>query len=135
MARSADATMNRPMSGMVRGLSLKSKARPTNEKAPYGDGALSRGARALLRCRLDAHGVLLGGTVLRVRHAAVDLREQRVVLADADVHAGVELGAALANEDRTRAHLLAAEGLEAQAFRFGIAAVTRRAACFLVCHG
>src|ERR1043165_8932102 len=65
---------------------------------------------------------------------AVRLGEQGVVLADADVGAGMELGAALADQDVARDHDLVAELLHAQALAGGIAAVTRTAACFLMCH-
>ena len=50
---------------------------------------------------------------------AVDQREQRVVLADADVHTGVELGAALANDDGTCGDQLTAVGLDAQHLGLG----------------
>src|SRR5436190_16195255 len=53
--------------------------------------------------------------VPRERHHAVDEREQRVVLAEADVAAGKELGAALAHEDVAGEHELTAEPLDAQA--------------------
>src|SRR5215510_14588860 len=67
-------------------------------------------------------------------HPAVRLGEQGVVLADADIGAGMELGAALADQDVARDHDLIAELLHAQALAGGIAAVTRTAACFLMCH-
>src|SRR5215472_11180784 len=65
---------------------------------------------------------------------AVDEREQRVVTAGADVLAGVELGAALANDDRAGRHRLAAEHLDAEHLRLRVAAVARRAAAFFLCH-
>src|SRR5688572_28269618 len=46
----------------------------------------------------------------------------------------MELGAALADQDRARVHQLAAEGLEAEALGLGVATVAGRPACFLVCH-
>src|SRR3954466_354343 len=57
--------------------------------------------------RLDRHGGLAVGPVRPEFHLAGLEREQRVVLADADVGARVELGAALANDDRARVHELA----------------------------
>src|ERR1700675_4962037 len=71
--------------------------------------------------RLDRHGRLVVGAVLGVLDVARLHREQRVVLARADVLPGVELGAALAHDDRARVDELAAEGLQAQALAFGIA--------------
>src|SRR5688572_25201678 len=72
--------------------------------------------------------------MLRILHVAGGRREERVVLADADVRARMELGAALADQDRARVHQLAAEGLEAEALGLGVAAVAGRPACFLVFH-
>src|SRR5262245_4966727 len=75
------------------------------KKPRSSSGALWCGcASRLLLHRLDRHGGLGLGTVLRVLHVAGGLREERVVLADAHVHAGVELRAALTNEDRARVH-------------------------------
>ena len=50
--------------------------------------------------------------------------EQGVVVAAADVAAGVEVGAALADEDFAGLDQLAAEALDAEALRVGVAAVT-----------
>src|SRR5690606_41808960 len=61
-------------------------------------------------------------------------REQGVVLADADVVAGVVLGAALADDDVAGEHELAAVALHAEAFRFRVAAVARATTGFFVCH-
>src|SRR5438445_2143794 len=65
--------------------------------------------------RLDRHGGLAVRPVLRVLHVAGDRGEQGVVLAHAHVVARVETRAALANEDGSGVHQLAAIGLEAQA--------------------
>src|SRR5262249_28726598 len=70
-----------------------------------------------------------------VAHDAGDLREQGVVLAAADVDAGHEPGPALAHEDRAAVHGLAAERLDAEPLRVGVAAVARRALSLFVCHG
>src|SRR3546814_1672032 len=61
-------------------------------------------------------------------------REDRVVLADADVAAGMILRAALPDDDVARNDGLAAELLHAEAATGGIAAIARTAACFLVRH-
>ena len=66
---------------------------------------------------------------------SVDRGEERIVLAAADVPAGLVARAALANENRAGIHELAAESLDAEPLSLGIAAVDRRAAAFFVCHG
>src|SRR5471030_3200057 len=68
------------------------------------------------------------------RDEAVGGGEEGVVAADTDILARVHLGAALADQDIARHDLLAAEALHAEAASVGIAAVTRRAACFFMCH-
>src|SRR6185312_8189235 len=101
-----------------------------------GWGGASRTAAPLLLLGdgLDRDGGLRLRAALRVLHVSGLRREERVVLADSHVHAGMELRAALAHEDGPRVHQLSAEGLEAEALALGIAAVAGRAACFLVCH-
>src|SRR5215468_10194326 len=86
-----------------------------------------------LRHRIDRYvDATLGfGTELDF---AVGEREQGVVLAEADILPRVPLGAPLARQDVASEHLFAAENLQAQALGMRIAAVARRAACFLVCH-
>src|SRR3970040_901075 len=58
-----------------------------------------------------------------------------MVLAHAHILAGMELGAALADQDVAGAGLLAAEKLHTQAPARRIAAVARAAACFFMGHG
>src|SRR5439155_22703721 len=60
--------------------------------------------------------------------------EQRVILADAHVLAGVPFGAALARKDIACEHRLAAEQFHAQATARRIPAVAGGTACFLVSH-
>src|SRR5436190_3692477 len=107
-------------------------ARGGQQKAP------ARGAfGAVASCcsaALDGHRLAVARALDRIAHLAVDEREQRVVAADADVRAGVELGAALAHDDRAGRNDLAAEHLDAEHLRLRIAAVTRRAAAFFLCH-
>src|SRR5688572_21489947 len=67
-------------------------------------------------------------------HDAADLGEQGVVLAAPDVAAGEEAGAALAHDDRAALDGLAAERLDPEALRLGIAAVASRALTFLMSH-
>src|SRR5438067_10954520 len=68
------------------------------------------------------------------RDAAVGKRKQGMILANADVVAGVPLGAALAHDDVAGARSLAAEQLHAEALALTVAAVAGRAGCFLMCH-
>ena len=56
---------------------------------------------------------------------ALDQCKQGVVLANADIVAGMELGTALANNDGACSDVLAAKGFDAEHFGIGIAAVTR----------
>jgi hypothetical protein len=57
-----------------------------------------------------------------------------VILAHADIGAGVEAGAALAHDDRASADQFTTEGLHTQHLGLGIAPVSRRAAAFFLCH-
>src|SRR5215213_2517373 len=61
-------------------------------------------------------------------------REQRVVLAKADIRSWMPLGAALPRNNVAGEHALAAKNLQSQPLAVGVAAVTRGAACFLVSH-
>src|SRR5688572_32365992 len=74
-------------------------------------------------------------TVIFDLHHAGDLREQRVVLAEADVEAGQVLAPALAHEDRAAGHEVAVEALDAEPLRVAVAAVTRRSLSFFCRHG
>src|SRR6266699_4883038 len=65
---------------------------------------------------------------------AADQREQRVVAAAADALAGVEVRAALADEDLARVHDLTAVTLDAEALGLGVAAVAAGRGALLVCH-
>src|SRR6266446_4026830 len=66
------------------------------------------------------HPALGFGTEL---DAAVDQREQGMVLGQADIGARVPLGAALARDDVAGEHLLAAENLQAEPLTVRVAAV------------
>src|SRR5690606_30671981 len=86
-----------------------------------------------LRNRVHRHVGSAVGFLLE-RDRAGFQRKQRMILAKADIGAGMPLGAALTNEDVAGEHGLAAELLHAKASAIGIAAVARRTASFLVCH-
>jgi len=58
-------------------------------------------------------------------HAAFTEREQRVVLTHADIAAGIDARAALADNDVAADHFLTAELLHAKTLRFRIATVAR----------
>src|SRR5262245_62125221 len=69
------------------------------------------------------------------RHVAVPKGEKGMVLTHAYAFAGPEFGAALAHDDIAARNGFAAEQLHAQHLGIAVATVTRRTACFLVCHG
>jgi hypothetical protein len=88
-----------------------------NEKSPIADRALNA-CGDLFSGGHDAHGATLLGALDGELHGAFGQREQGVILADADVFARVEFGAALANDDVAGEDELAAVALDAQAFAF-----------------
>ena len=61
-------------------------------------------------------------------------REQGVVATATDVRAGVEVRAALADDDLARADDLAAEALHAEALRVRVTTVASGARSLFVCH-
>src|SRR5258708_20893497 len=102
---------------------------PIERERLFGGHLGRRGRRRREYVHLD-----LAARPLAERDDAVDGGEEGVVAADADILAGIHLGAALADQDVARQDLLAAETLDAQPLARGIAAVARGAACFFVCH-
>src|SRR5262249_40824823 len=64
--------------------------------------------------------------------ASVDQREERVIVTAPDVGAGVDPGAALANENVAGAHELASTPLHAQELRVAVATVARRTLSLLM---
>ena len=81
--------------------------------------------------RLEKSGLLGGFNVDELTQPSAiaefddagDLREQRIVFAQADVHAGLKAGTALADDNRAAGNQLAAERFHAQPLCIGIAAV------------
>ena len=71
---------------------------------------------------------------LGVLHRAGNHRKQRIVLAATDVLTGMEMRAALANENLARVNNLTGKTLAAKTLRVGITAVTTGSEAFLVCH-
>src|SRR5690606_9498130 len=67
-------------------------------------------------------------------HNAFHLRENGVILADADIAAGVPLRAALADDDVARNDGFATELLHAEATACAVATVAGRTACLFVSH-
>src|SRR4051812_28287757 len=106
--------------------------RLTRERA-----GISPPVRTLRGCRLfgGRHDVddLATAASAELHRAGLE-REQGVVAATADVLAGVEVGAALADEDLAGLDDLAAEALDAEALRVGVTTVAGRARALLVCH-
>src|SRR5260221_8322450 len=72
--------------------------------------------------RLDADDPAARAVVLEL-HASGRLREDRVVLAEARVQAGLKTASALANDDGAAGHDVAVVRFDAEALRVGIAAV------------
>src|SRR5690349_14818963 len=71
------------------------------------------------------HVDVLAVTVRGEFHDAVRERKECVVLAQADVLARIELGAALTDQNVARENLLTTEALHTEALRVRVAAVTR----------
>ena len=114
----------RPAPGRARSAPTGGAPRRTNRLtvAPSGvDGVLVEHER------LDVDD--LAALALAELDGAVDEREQGVVATDADVAARVELGAALADDDRARSDLAAAEDLDAEALSVGVASVAGGTGC------
>src|SRR5882672_2382391 len=128
--RSCPEGRARPFDRLRTGL-RRPGVRPKNKPRLTGACSMRQGRLQ----RLDAHRLAVARALDGVAHFAVDQCEQRVVLADADIAAGMELGAALANDDRAGRDGLAAEHLDAEHFRLGITAVPRGTAAFFLCHG
>src|SRR5512147_372455 len=82
--------------------------------------------------RNDVHD--LAATVGTELHRTGLQGEQRVVAATADAGAGVEVGAALTDQDLTCAHDLTAEALHAEPLGVGVATVPGGRCALLVCH-
>src|SRR5512134_2997174 len=99
-------------------------------KSPGAPGLRLPLARVVRSGRVDRHGLAAQRTLGGETDAAVDQSEQRVILAGADVRAGVELGAALAHDHRAGRHYLTAEGLHAEHLGLGVTAVPGGAAAF-----
>ena len=69
---------------------------------------------SLRRCHI--HGVFIQRTFGAERHFAGRQRKQRVVLADADIHARVKFGTALTHDDAARIDDFAAKLLDTEHF-------------------
>ena len=74
--------------------------------------------------RNDTNDLAFCGALLREQNRPIYLGKQRVILADADVVAGMKHGPALTDDDVTCSHYFTAVTLDAEAFRFRVAAVT-----------
>src|SRR5262245_50966691 len=67
-------------------------------------------------------------------HDAIDQREERIIRTHANVAAGTELRAALADNNVPCNDPLAAEPLHAAPLRVRVATIAGRALTFLMCH-
>src|SRR5690606_24290338 len=103
----------------------------TGTKKPRRDGALSQLASS---GRNDVHeGTTLGAARVEC-DMAVDLSKDRVILAQTNANARMELSSALTDDDVAGQHRFAAEALDAQALGLGITTVASTTACLLMCH-
>src|SRR3989338_786220 len=85
----------------------------TKQKSPASTARLSGGRQHNLR-RDNAHRLALQSTFNAEGHLAVNLGEQRVILAHADILARVHLGAALTDDNAAGGNQLLAKSLDAQ---------------------
>src|SRR6266542_3279731 len=106
------------------------------ESLPHPTRPLLRFRRSGSRSRLDRidrHPLPILVLELEADHA-VDQGKEGIVIGAAHVLAGMEFGAALANQDAARGHDLPAVALHAEVLRVAVAAVAARANALLVCH-
>ena len=95
--------------------------------------AVRRDAHTLLEADCARAGIPYVGGV-EGHDVARGERAQGVVAAPADVVSRVEVGAALADDDLAGVDGLAAEALDAQTLRVGVASVAGARCALLVCH-
>ena len=81
--------------------------------------------------RDDLHGFLHG---LFELHSAIAQSKEREIAAAADVFTGVELSAALADDDAAGGDKFACIGFHAEHFRLTVTTVTAAGLTFLMCH-
>ena len=77
----------------------------------------------LLLCSVDADLSLIFCFVFE-DYLAIDLGKDSVITSETDIVAGVELSAALSNDDSSGADLFAAKFLDAQHLRLAVSAVS-----------
>src|SRR5699024_2339797 len=82
---------------------------------------------------LDSAAFAVAAHALEV-NAAVDQREQRVVAADADALTGMDVGAALTDQDVAGQNVLTVAALDAETLGLRVTAVLGGAYAFFVCH-
>src|SRR5699024_3834414 len=92
------------------------------------------GAEHLFGQRHDGYGFAITRSLDGKVHVAIDAGIQGVVLAHADIFAGMEVCATLPDDDGAGIDLLAAKTLDAKPFGMGIASVATAAACLFMCH-
>ena len=93
-----------------------------------------------LKCRLEirtlgVNAYLPAQFVLPLEpHIAVNRREERVIAADADVVSGVDMRAALPNEDASRRHVMPGEAFDSEPFADAVTSVAGTAAALFMSH-
>ncbi len=84
--------------------------------------------------RGDVHHVFVQCTTGAETHVTIDQSKQSVVFANADIHAGMEFGSTLTNNDCTSGDVLTTELLHPKHLWLGVTSISRRAAAFFLCH-
>jgi hypothetical protein len=93
--------------------------------------SMARTARRRSSLGCDCHDLLVAAAAYELDDAGRQ-GEERVIFAHADIFAGVELSAALAQDDVAGTDFFAAEFLDAEALGIGVATVARRPQALLM---
>src|SRR5690606_33226357 len=88
------------------------------QKSPTNQVGLLPANGLILLSRNHRNGALVKCATNSERNCTINQREQRVIFADADVNARMELSATLTNDDRTCWDRFAAVLLNTESFRF-----------------
>ena len=140
VAGAALTTVDERIAPLLRAIPARIALKATANENPRLGGdffAAAPAARATIRvdarlCRREnADEGPLFGPLDGEGNLPIDEREQRVVLAHADVGPGMHLRAALPNDNGARGDRFTAVGLDTEPFGMRIAAIARAAACFL----
>ncbi len=87
----------------------------------------------LLGCRIDADPLFVLAEFFESDHA-INLGEQGVIPAAADVCSWMDFGAELSDDYRSGGNLLTAKFLDSPSLAYGIPSVSGASSCFLMSH-